>query len=87
MRKPIVRTALARIGQKNFSAACVAPRLATITISRAPNLLRYAQEATWREDNRRIANGEQIKRLAALAMMGKPSVDFSGYWQRHVLAS
>ncbi len=45
-------------------------------------LLRYAQEATWREDNRRAANGEQVSRLTGLALSAKPSVDFSGYWQR-----
>ena len=47
-------------------------------------LLRYAQEATWREDNRRVSNGDQVSRVAALAMVRKPSVDFSGYWQRHI---
>jgi len=46
-------------------------------------LLRYAQEAGWREDNRRVSNGEQVERIAKLAMKRKPSVDFSGYWQRH----
>jgi hypothetical protein len=45
-------------------------------------LLRYAQEAAWREDNRRVANGEQVQRLAGLALASKPSVDFCGYWQR-----
>ena len=48
-----------------------------------PYLLRYAQEAGWREDNRRVANGEQVNRVAKLALDRKPSVDFSGYWQRH----
>jgi len=47
-------------------------------------LLRYAQEASWREDNRRMANGKQVDRLAGLALRAKPSVDFSGYWQRHI---
>jgi hypothetical protein len=47
-------------------------------------LLRYAQEASWREDNRRSSNGEQVSRLARLALNNKPSVDFSGYWQRHL---
>ncbi len=47
-------------------------------------LLRYAQEASWREDNRRVKNGEQVERVAHLAMVRKPSVDFCGYWQRHV---
>jgi transposase-like protein len=48
-----------------------------------PYLLRYAQEAAWREDSRRVANGEQVERIGALAMAAKPSVDFCGYWQRH----
>jgi transposase-like protein len=47
-------------------------------------LLRYAQEATWREDNRRSSNGEQVNRLAGLAMKRGKSVDFGGYWQRHI---
>lgn len=49
-------------------------------------LLRYAQEASWREDNRRVSNGEQTRAVAHLAMKSKPSVDFSGYWQRHRVA-
>jgi hypothetical protein len=36
-------------------------------------LLRYAQESSWREDNRRVSNGDQVNRVAALAMKrGKP---------------
>src|SRR5579863_9077573 len=46
-------------------------------------LLRYAQEASWREDHRRMSNGDQTYRLAGLAMGKKTSVDFTGYWQRH----
>jgi len=51
-----------------------------------PYLLRYAQEAAFREDARRVGNGEQVQRVAHLAMVNKPSVDFSGYWQRHKAA-
>ena len=51
-----------------------------------PYLVRYAQEAAFREDARRVANGEQVSRVAELAMANKPSVDFSGYWQRHKAA-
>ena len=47
-----------------------------------PYLLRYAQEASWREDNRRLATGEQVNAVSTLAMRSKPSVDFCGYWQR-----
>ena len=47
-------------------------------------LLRFAQEAAWREDNRRVSNGDQLRRLAALATMKETSVDFVGYWQRHL---
>ncbi|NOG72666.1 IS1595 family transposase [Roseicella sp. DB1501] len=45
-------------------------------------LVRYAQEAGWREDHRRDPNGAQVKRVVGLAMMAGPSVDFCGYWQR-----
>jgi hypothetical protein len=51
-----------------------------------PYLVRYAQEAAFREDARRVANGEHVTRVAELAMANKPSVDFSGYWQRHKAA-
>ncbi len=46
-------------------------------------LVRYAQEAAWREDNRRMGNGEQVSRVATLALGKGKSVDFTGYWQRH----
>lgn len=49
-------------------------------------LIRYAQEAAWREDNRRKSNGEQVSTVGTLALSQKPSVDFSGYWQRHIKA-
>lgn len=48
-------------------------------------LLRYAQESSWREDNRRLSNGEHVNRIASLALNRKKSVDFTGYWQRHTL--
>jgi len=47
-----------------------------------PYLLRFAQEAAWREDHKREPNGSQVDRIVALAMANKPSVDFCGYWQR-----
>ena len=50
-------------------------------------LIRYAQEASWREDHRRVANGNQTKMIMGLAMAAKPSVDWSGYWQRSVKAA
>ncbi|MFI4987244.1 MAG: IS1595 family transposase [Alphaproteobacteria bacterium] len=49
-------------------------------------LARFAQEAAWREDHRRDSNGDQVTAVAQLAMRNKPSVDFSGYWQRHLAA-
>ena len=47
-----------------------------------PYLVRYAQEAAWREDLRRVSNGEQTHGIVGLAMRSSPSVDFCGYWQR-----
>jgi len=47
-----------------------------------PYLVRYAQEAAWREDLRRVSKGDQVFGVVGLAMRCKPSVDFCGYWQR-----
>lgn len=45
-------------------------------------VLAHAQESAWREDHRRVANGDQVQKVIRLAMKNKPSVDFCGYWQR-----
>ena len=45
-------------------------------------LVRYAQEAAFREDRRRQDNGGQFQRVVALVAANGPSVDFCGYWQR-----
>ena len=47
-----------------------------------PYLVRFAQEAAWREDNRRLANGEQVRAVATLALKSSPSAEFCGYWER-----
>jgi transposase-like protein len=51
-----------------------------------PYLLRFASEAAWREDHKRVSNGDQVDRIVALAMNSKPSGEFAGYWQRHLAA-
>jgi hypothetical protein len=51
-----------------------------------PYLLRYAQEASWREDHRRVSNGDQVHMVSGMAMKRGQSVDFCGYWQRHSAA-
>ena len=45
-------------------------------------LARYAQESAWREGHRRDDNGSQVRGVVGLALRARPSVDFSGYWQR-----
>ena len=47
-----------------------------------PYLVRYAREAAWWEDFRRVGNGEQVYGVVGLAMRCWPSIDFCGYWQR-----
>lgn len=47
-------------------------------------LVRYAQEAAFREDARRVDNGSQVRKVVELAMASRPSVDWCGYWQRAV---
>jgi hypothetical protein len=49
-----------------------------------PYLIRFAQEAAWREDHRKEPNGFQVERLVTLVMAARPSVDFCGYWQRAI---
>jgi hypothetical protein len=34
--------------------------------------------------NRRVSNGDQVNRIAPLALKRGKSVDFTGYWQRQV---
>ena len=50
-------------------------------------LVRYAQEAAFREDHRRMDNGRQVNTVAGLAMKAATSVDWCGYWQRARVAA
>jgi hypothetical protein len=43
-----------------------------------PYLLRFAQEAAWREDHKREVNNPQVDRILALAMASEPSADLCG---------
>jgi hypothetical protein len=50
-----------------------------------PHLASYAGESAWPEDNRRVSNSDQTQHTVTLALSSRPSVDFCGYWQRHVV--
>jgi hypothetical protein len=76
---------LKRTTPKAFSAAC-AGEIGHHHHIVGSYLIRFAQEAAWREDLRKEPNGFQVARLVGLAMHNKPSVDFCGYWQRHQVA-
>lgn len=45
-------------------------------------LAAYALEMAWREDNRRISNGEQFLSAAHAALHSPVSRNWKGYWQR-----
>lgn len=47
-----------------------------------PYLHSYASEMAWREDNRRIANGDQFQAVADAALKHPVSRKWKGYWQR-----
>lgn len=45
-------------------------------------LHQYAGEMAWREDHRRVSNGDQFKAVASAAMALPVSRAWKGYWQR-----
>ena len=47
-----------------------------------PYLAAYAQEMTWREDRRRVSNGEQFLLITRAALAHPVSRQWKGYWQR-----
>ena len=46
-------------------------------------LYQYAAEAAWKEDNRRLPNGEAFRRTLSLAMGSPVSRQWKGYWARN----
>jgi hypothetical protein len=42
----------------------------------------YASEMAWRENNRRVNNGEQYLMTASAALVHPVSRQWKGYWQR-----
>jgi hypothetical protein len=49
-----------------------------------PYLRAYAAELAWREDNRRVSNGEHYLMIAEAALRHPVSRQWKGYWQRSV---
>jgi transposase-like protein len=49
-----------------------------------PYLAAYASEMAWREDHRRISNGEQFLMIADAALSHPVSRQWKGYWQRAI---
>lgn len=47
-----------------------------------PYLNAYANEMAWREDHRRVANGNQAMLVGGAAMASRQSRAWTGYWQR-----
>ena len=46
-------------------------------------LYQYAAEAAWKEDNRRLSNGDAFRRTAKLALASPVSRQWKGYWERN----
>lgn len=42
----------------------------------------YANEMAWREDHRRVSNGEQFEMVVSVVMAHSVSRQWKGYWQR-----
>jgi transposase-like protein len=52
-----------------------------------PYLAAYAAEMDWREDNRRVANGDQYRAIVTAAAHHPVSRQWKGYWQRRTAHS
>lgn len=52
-----------------------------------PYLAAYAAEMDWREDHRRVSNGEQFMMVVAAVASHPVSRQWKGYWQRHTLSA
>jgi transposase-like protein len=50
-----------------------------------PYLAAYAGEMDWREDNRRVSNGEQYLIATNAALIHAKSAKWCGYWQRQAI--
>ncbi|MGO8739566.1 IS1595 family transposase [Rhodoblastus sp.] len=49
-----------------------------------PYLSAYSREMAWREDHRRVSNGEQFLMIAAASLAHPISRQWKGYWQRNL---
>ena len=50
-----------------------------------PYLRSYADEMAWREDHRRVSNGEQFGLVTRAALLAPVSRQWKGYWQRRAV--
>jgi transposase-like protein len=50
-----------------------------------PYLAAYAAEMDWREDNRRVSNGDQYRVIVTAAALHPVSRQWKGYWQRRAI--
>ena len=73
----------------HFSAACYFSRLRRAEWGQHHHisgryLYAYAGEMAWREDHRRVTNGEMFHAVIAASMAHPVSRVWKGYWQRAV---
>ena len=68
IRRAIQTAKPAPIKRRRFSPACAAPKSAFITTSAGPYSTAYASEMAWRENNRRVSNGEQYLMTTSAAL-------------------
>ena len=67
---------------ESFFSRLRRPEIGTHHSIAGPYLSAYAMEMAWREDNRRVSNGEQFLMATSAAMAHPVSRQWKGYWQR-----
>jgi hypothetical protein len=65
-----------------FSRECARAEIGIHHHISGPYFANYVAELAWREDNRRVSNGEQYLMTATAALKHPVSRQWKGYWQR-----
>lgn len=72
------------LGGRSISVACVVLKSASTTTSLDRIFSGMPKSPPGGKTTAGVSSGDQVSRIAGLALKRGKSVDFTGYWQRHI---